>query len=106
MPRLLHSTALLCVALSVALLMTPAATHRIVWAGEDNESLWRIGGLITVLALLPLAIGMAADSYLVLTRMIGSWLAAVAAPLVLFGLICLWFVWPLVERSLRDSGST
>ena len=69
LPQLLHATALLCVALSVALLMTPAAIHRIVWAGEDSEALLRSGGRITVFALLPLAIGMAGDSYVVLIRM-------------------------------------
>src|SRR4029079_6820633 len=40
-PRLLHGFALLCVALSVALLITPAAIHRIVWAGEDSEAFLR-----------------------------------------------------------------
>ncbi len=36
LPRMLHATALLSVALSVTLLITPAALHRIVWAGEDT----------------------------------------------------------------------
>ena len=66
LPRLLHAVALLCVALSVTLLITPAALHRIVWAGENSEALLRKGGRITILALLPLALGMAADSYVVL----------------------------------------
>jgi hypothetical protein len=43
-PRLLHGAAILCVASSVALLITPAAIHRIVWAGEDSETFLRIGG--------------------------------------------------------------
>jgi Family of unknown function (DUF6328) len=102
-PKLLHATALLCVALSVALLMTPAAIHRIVWAGEDSEALLRSGGRITVFALLPLAIGMAGDSYVVLIRMLGAWLATIAAPLVLLCLVGLWFAWPMIERRQRDS---
>jgi Family of unknown function (DUF6328) len=49
LPRLLHATALLSVAVSVILLITPAALHRIVWAGEDTETLLRHGGRITCL---------------------------------------------------------
>jgi Family of unknown function (DUF6328) len=101
LPRLLHAAALLFVALSVALVITPAALHRIVWAGEDTEAVLRIGQ-ITILALLPLAVGMAGDSYVVLSRMLGSTgPAAVAAPLVLLCLIGLWFGWPFVERLQR-----
>ena len=60
-PRLLHAAALVSVALSIALLITPAALHRIVWAGEDTEAVLRIGGRIVLLALPPLAIGMAGE---------------------------------------------
>jgi len=104
-PRLLHGVALLCVALSVALLITPAAIHRIVWAGEDSESFLRIGGRITIAALVPLAVGMAADCYVVLSHMIGgSGLAAgIAAGIVLLSVLSLWFAWPLIERSLQSS---
>ena len=105
LPRLLHAAALMSVALSVALLITPAALHRIVWAGEDTEAVLLIGGRITILALLPLAMGMAGDSYVVLSRVLGSTgPAAVAAPLVLLCLIGLWFGWPFVERLQRRSG--
>jgi hypothetical protein len=93
------------VALSVALLITPAAVHRIVWAGEDAEAVLAIGGRVTLLALLPLAMGMAGDSYVVLSRVLGSTgPAAIAATLVLVYLIGFWFAWPLVERSQRGSG--
>jgi hypothetical protein len=105
LPRLLHAAALVSVALSIALLITPAALHRIVWAGEDTEAAVRIGGRITILALLPLAMGMAGDSYVVLSRVLGSMgPAAVTALLVLLCLIGLWYGWPFVERLQRRSG--
>ena len=105
LPRLLHAAALMSVALSVALLITPAALHRIVWAGEDTEAILAIGGRVTILALLPLAMGMAGDSYVVLSRVLGSAApAAVAATLVLLYLIGFWFAWPFVERFQRRSG--
>jgi hypothetical protein len=104
LPRLLHAAALMSVALSVVLLITPAALHRIVWAGEDTEAVFRIGGRITILALLPLVMGMAADSFVILSRVLGSvGPAALAALLVLLCLIGLWFGWPFVERLQRRS---
>jgi Family of unknown function (DUF6328) len=103
--RLLHAAALMSVALSVVLLITPAALHRIVWAGEDTEPVFRIGERITVLALLPLAMGMAGDSFVVLSRVWGSMgPATIAASLVLLCLIGIWFGWPFVERLQRRSG--
>jgi hypothetical protein len=97
--RALHGAALLCVSLSVVLLITPAAMHRIVWAGEDAEPFLRHGGVITVLALLPLAAGMAVDSYVVLVRMTDALgVAAAAAALVLLWLVGMWLVWPIMQR--------
>lgn len=105
LPRLLHAAALMSVALSVALLITSAALHRIVWAGEDTEAVLAIGGRLTLLALLPLAMGMAGDFYVVLSRVLSSTgPAAIAATLVLVYLIGFWFAWPLVERLQRGSG--
>ncbi len=104
--RLLHGTALLCVALAVILLITPAALHRIVWSGEDSEALLRTGGRVTVAALLPLALGMAGDAYVVFTRISGSagLGAAISAGLLLL-LLGLWFAWPLAERRQNSTAS-
>jgi hypothetical protein len=97
--RLVHGLALLAIALTVVLLVTPPALHRIVWAGEENEAVVRTGSGITILALLPLALGMAGDVYVVLARMIGMTTgAAVAAAIVLLALLGLWYGWPLVDR--------
>jgi hypothetical protein len=97
--RWLHAVALLSVALSVILLMTPAALHRIVWAGEDSEDLLRIGGRIIGFALLPLALGISGDSYVVFTRIAKSaGLGAAASIAVLVWLLTAWFTWPLLMR--------
>ena len=64
LPRLLHARALMSVALSVALLITPAALHRIVWAGEDHEAVLAMGGRVTLLTRLPLAMGMASEFFM------------------------------------------
>jgi hypothetical protein len=97
--RLIHGLALLAVALAVVLLITPAALHRIV-SGEESEAVLRTGGRITVLALLPLALGMAGDAYVVFARMTGATAgAAIAAAIVLLALLGLWYGWPLIEKS-------
>jgi Family of unknown function (DUF6328) len=97
--KLTHGCALLLVASSVILLITPAALHRIVWAGEDSEQLVQTGGRITVLSLVPLALGMAADSYVVFIQLSGSVaLSASIIAVLLLGLLGLWFGWPLLAR--------
>jgi hypothetical protein len=102
--KLAHGGALLLVASAVILLITPAALHRIVWAGEDSEQLVQTGGRITVLSLVPLALGMTADSYVVFIRLSGSVaLSASIIVVLLIGLLGLWFLWPLLVR--RSSAS-
>jgi hypothetical protein len=101
--RLIHGLALLAIALTVVLLITPAALHRIVWAGEENEAVLRTGGRITIFALLPLAFGMAGDAYVVLARITGMTTgAAIAAGLVLLVLLGFWYAWPLADRRARE----
>ena len=41
--RIVHAASLLLVAVAVVLLMTPAAYHRIVYAGEDTQDMHRVG---------------------------------------------------------------
>jgi Family of unknown function (DUF6328) len=66
--KLTHGAALVFVALSIVLLMAPAAYHRIVYAGEDSETFHCIGGRFVALATVPLALGLAADVFVVATR--------------------------------------
>jgi hypothetical protein len=102
--RILHGLALLAITLSVTLLMTPAALHRIVWAGEDTEMILRTGGPITVAALFPLALGMSADAYVVFARITGRpALAGIIAGAVLGCLLAMWFMWPIALRISRRS---
>ena len=101
--RLIHGLALLAIALTVVLLITPAALHRIIWAGEESEELLRLGGNITIFALLTLACGMAADAYVVLAKITGMTTgAAIASGVVLLVLLGFWYVWPFTDRLLRQ----
>ena len=57
----LHAAGLCAVALSVLLLMTPAALQRIAFHGEDDASFFKIGSALVVASSVPLALGIAAD---------------------------------------------
>jgi len=98
----MHGAALLFVALSIVLLIAPAAYHRIVYAGEDSEGFLRTGSRFVTLSTVPLALGVAADVFVVCTRIFTSDLVAgIAGLIVLALLIGLWHVLPLAVRRRR-----
>jgi hypothetical protein len=97
-----HFAALSAVALSVILLITPAAVHRITFDGQDVLRFHQIGSFIVTLALIPLALGVAGDFYLAASRMIESQsVAAAAAAIAFLVLALLWYGVPLVLRRAR-----
>jgi hypothetical protein len=93
--RLVHAVSLGLVALSVMLLMAPAAYHRIVYAGEDSPDMHRVGSAMVTAATAPLALGLAGDIYVVIGKIIGLATGLAAAGLALFVLITLWYGYPL-----------
>lgn len=100
--KLIHTAALCCIALSVVLLITPAAFHRIAYAGEDSEEFHTIGTRFIVAAALPLAAGITLDLYVAITKASGSALtAAIAAAFAAATLIGLWFLRPLALRAKK-----
>lgn len=89
-----HAVSLGLVALAVVLLMAPAAYHRIVLGGEEDEAKHCTGSLMLTAATLPLVMGLAGDiSYVVIAKIAAS---PAAALLLLVGL---WHVLPLVMRT-------
>lgn len=90
--KMIHVISLSCVALSMILLMTPAAYHRIVERGEDSESFHRLASIMLLAAMVPLALGLAGDFYLVLEKTLqttgGALIGATLMLLLFFGL---WF---------------
>jgi hypothetical protein len=98
-PKLAHVAALCCIGLAVILLMAPASLHRISFGGQDNPDFVKIGSFFVVAAPLPLALGIALDTYVAAGRALQSDVSAVilavAAALVLLGM---WYVYPLWRR--------
>ncbi|MBV8168728.1 MAG: hypothetical protein JO021_18165 [Alphaproteobacteria bacterium] len=104
--KLTHGAALGCIALSIILLIAPAAYHRIAYGGEDAASFHRTGSRLLTVATLPLALGLACDVFVVGTRIADSTAVAVAAAVGVFALLIgCWFVLPLVTRWRRSGGA-
>jgi hypothetical protein len=103
---IVHAASLLLVTLTVVLLMAPAAYHRLVYNGEVSADMYRVGSALVRAATIPLALGLAGDTYVVMSKIITSQPvaigAATAAPILLIGL---WFAYPLVTAVKRaDQG--
>lgn len=99
----LHLSAIVLVALSIVLIMTPAAYHRQVEPGSASRFFVMLASRLITAAMVPLALALCMEVYL-LTTMItsgGSWAAVLAVAL---GAIFLgaWFVFPAAMR--RRSG--
>jgi hypothetical protein len=100
--KLMHAISLGLLALTVILLMFPAAYHRIVYAGEDTEEFHRTGSAVVTAATLPLALGLGCDVYVVITRIFESSAAGVGVALATTAaFMALWYVYPLVVRWRR-----
>jgi hypothetical protein len=96
----LHAAGLCAVALSVLLLMTPAALHRIAFHGEDDASFFRIGSALVVAASIPLAAGIAAAIGVVIfkvTESTGN--ASAAGATALCVLLGVWLGYPVWRRN-------
>jgi len=93
--KYVHCIALSAVTLSVILLMTPAALHRIGFRGEDDPAFFAIGSRFVVAGSVPLAVGIAADVAVVFYKAIENESVAMASGLAsLLVLLGLWLGYP------------
>lgn len=93
-------------ALTIVLLMTPAAYHRIVERGEETEHFHRFASKMVVAALVPLALGLAGDVYVVVQKVTESQLVSVVSALVILAVFWeLWFGLTLYRRTQREYAS-
>jgi hypothetical protein len=100
--KLLHAVALGFVALSIVLLMTPAAYHRLVFAGEDSPAFLKLGSALVVSATFPLAAGLAADTYVAIGKITeNATIAAICGAVVLCGLPAIWHIHPFLVGRQR-----
>jgi len=101
--KYVHLASLGLIALTVVLLMTPAAYHRIVEEGEETEHFHRFASKMVVAALVPLALGVAGGVYVVFQKVTDSTLVSVVAALITLALFWeLWFGVTLYRRTQRE----
>jgi len=97
--KTIHMGGLGAIGVSMVLLMTPAAYHRIVESGEDSESFHRFASRLVLAAMAFLALGIAVDSLVVVDKVSGSivW-GMIAGGVVLVLFYGLWFGYSLYRR--------
>jgi Family of unknown function (DUF6328) len=92
-----HAVSLFLVALAIVMLMAPAPYHRIVYAGENTEDLYRVGSALVTGATLPLGLGMAGDVYVVIAKISGSFaIGSLTGGLAFVLLTALWYIYRLI----------
>jgi hypothetical protein len=97
-----HAASLFLVALAVIMLMAPAPYHRIVYAGEDTEEMYRVGSALVAGATLPLGLGLAGDIYVVIAKISHSlFVGSCAGGLAFMLLVGLWYIYPLIAARRR-----
>jgi amino acid permease len=102
--RYVHLSSLLLVALSIVLLMTPAAYHRIVERGEETEHFHRFASRILLASMVPLALGVTGDFYVVVRKITESATASlISAALMLVFFYGFWFGFTLYRRKHKPS---
>ena len=97
---LVHVAALCFVSLSVVLLMTPAAMHRIAFKGQDVEAFLKLGSGFVLTAPLALAAGLACDMQVAVVKAFEAtgWATTIAAG-SFAALAGLWYGLPILLRT-------
>jgi hypothetical protein len=104
--RYVHFAALSAIAVTMILLIAPAAIHRIAFRGQDDEYFLQLGSKLITAALVPLAIGLALDFFVALMKIWSSqWLALSGAVAALLLFLALWYALPLGVSQLKAASN-
>jgi hypothetical protein len=103
--KLVHLSCIVATALSTIVLMTPAAYHRIVEEGRPTDRFQRLAGICVLASMVPLAIAISGELFVVVTKITGSAAAAVVtSALLLLFFFGFWFgltFWLRLHRHRR-----
>ena len=98
--KIIHAAGLCCVTIAMILLMTPAALHRLSFGGNDSERFLRLGSAFVIAGPLPLALGIAADVYVVFLKINHSaTFTLLASSVLLLAMLALWYFYPVWLRA-------
>ena len=102
--KYVHVASMTMIAISIILLIAPAAYHRLFEQGEATEHFHRVASRLIVLSMVTLALGIVGDFYLVVRKVTESYpLALTAAGLLLLLCYALWFGFTAIQRARRGS---
>lgn len=102
--KYVHAASITFVALSIVLLMTPAAYHRIVEKGEETEHFHRFASRMLIAAMVTLPLGIAGDLFVVMRKVTESGAAGLAAASVMLVVFYgLWFAYTLYRRGQEET---
>jgi O-antigen/teichoic acid export membrane protein len=96
--------AVLCTAVSTALLIAPSAHHRLLFRAKDKERLLFTANRLAIVGIGFLALAMSATILLVIDVVYDTAWAAVIAALAAGFFAWLWYGMPLLQRRERDRG--
>jgi hypothetical protein len=104
--RTVHIVSLLLTALSIALIMTPAAYHRICESGRTSLFFTRLASVLVAAAMVPLLVSISLDVYIVTRLVLSSgsiWPAAILGGATFAVFLALWIIFPysLLARTRR-----
>jgi hypothetical protein len=100
----LHFSSLLLVALAIALIMTPAAYHRIVERGTVSHFFIDLASRLIAIAMIPLMFAIALEVLLLGRLILGrGWASLTAAGGTLAIFAFFWFLYPLFKRNYAHS---
>jgi hypothetical protein len=97
--KYVHFISLSLVALAIILMMTPAAYHRLVERGEQTEHFHRFASRTLLASMIPLALGITGDFYVVARKITESDTFSIALALLLLAIFYgLWFGYTFYRR--------
>lgn len=105
--QIIHGVAFALVSLATALLMAPAARHRLIYDGRESEDFHRSGNRYLLAATVALAAGITADVWVVALKIAGSEAVALMVSGLCGAMLTgLWHVWPLIDRRRIHAAQT
>lgn len=93
-----YFAAFICAAIAIVLLITPTASHRILWRQHEKEALLRYATKTSIAALVFLALAMTASVYLVADFLFDPLATGLTTTLVAVLFSWFWFARPILRR--------
>jgi hypothetical protein len=97
--QILHFAALILVALAIAIIMTPAAYHRLVERGSISDFFVQLASWLIAAAMFPLMVALCIEVYLVGRVIVQQqWICVAISAALAVVFAGLWYVFPFTMR--------